>query len=73
MEKKAFYTATEAVNYANELAIENKGCVSSKLVSIACDDVDSPAEIDSWSGEIAAYEVMDGEFNVIAKIGYWEA
>lgn len=72
MEKRAFYKREAALAYANELAEEVKGYVSQREVTVGTSAFDSPEELDSWSGEISAFEVYDENYECAAYIGYWE-
>lgn len=72
MEKIAFYTEKEARIYANELC-ESENAYISGTVSVDCLSFNTPREIDSWSGEICAFEVVSLDtYETIAYIAYWE-
>lgn len=72
MERKAFYTKEQALEYAEKLAKECNGYVASKVIAMDCNYFDIPEELSNWSGEIAALQVINENYDAVATIGYWE-
>lgn len=75
--KKIYYSQSEALEAALELKKENPNytVLSGKFLNLDYDveQSDSFSElVKSWSGEVAAYEVLDERGQIVAKIGYWD-
>ena len=74
--KKIYYSQNEAKQAVNEMLTENSN-YSVKNSSFEMDyDVeqsDSFSElVNSWAGEVSAYEISDEAGQTVAKIGYWD-
>lgn len=72
IQKSAFYKQEAALQAANEIAKECGGYVASRVVGVNTMCFDCPPEFESWSGEIAAYEVIDSNYRTVAYVGFWD-
>lgn len=72
MKTLAFYKQEDARKAAEEIAEENGGYVASRLIAANTNGFECPPELDSWSGEIAAYEVIDSNYRTVAYVGFWD-
>ena len=72
IQRSAFYRQGAALQAANEIAKECGGYVSNRFVSVNTMCFECPPELGSWSGEIAAYEVIDSNYRTVAYVGFWD-
>lgn len=67
MEKRSYYYYEDALEYIKWRYPEAR----TKTISVGCSSFNCPVELDSWSGEVSAIEVVDDDFNTIAVVAYW--
>lgn len=73
MEKIAFETRREALNYAESLATSAGGYVNDIISNTYCDDIaEVPEGHEQDFGEIPAYQVIDKNYDLIALVGWFE-
>ena len=74
--KKIYYSQNEAKQAVNEMLNENSNYRvknSSFEMDYDVEQSDSFSElVNSWAGEVSAYEISDEAGQTVAKIGYWD-
>ncbi len=73
MKKEIFWTRQGALSAAQSYAQQYD---NSRITDGVIDERESPelpAGLDSWSGECPCFNVEDGDFNTVAKFGYYDA